>query len=126
MGKCVNCKMVANSLMSSRCQCTGKFEQTIGNMSPEKLTNPNLLNQMTDIRLFVRLYCPLPNKMNLARRCHPFRLPLPRPVFFVHLFVSPWVKHPPGDLDFCLCAHLDLFHQGAFCLTVTKAKVPFA
>jgi len=53
--KCVNCKMVANSLMGSRCQCTGKFEQTIGNMSPEKLTNPNLLNQMTDIRLFVRL-----------------------------------------------------------------------
>ena len=53
--KCVSCRMVANSLMSARCQCTGKFEQTIGNMSPEKLTNPNLLNQMTDIRLFVRL-----------------------------------------------------------------------
>ena len=53
--KCVNCKMVNNSLMSSRCHCTGKFEQTIGNMCPEKLTNPNLLNQMTDIRLFVRL-----------------------------------------------------------------------
>ena len=29
--------------------------QTMGNEMPEKLKNPNLLNQMTDIKLFVQL-----------------------------------------------------------------------
>ena len=53
--KCVNCRMVNNTILGSRCQCTGKFEQTIGNVPPEKLANPNLLNQMTDIRLFIKL-----------------------------------------------------------------------
>jgi hypothetical protein len=37
------------------CQCTGKLNQTAGFELPEKLKNQNLLNQMTDIRLLVRL-----------------------------------------------------------------------
>jgi len=66
---------------------------------------------------FLACHCPLSDKMNFARCCHPFRLPLPGPVLFVHLFVSPWVKDPSGDLHFRLCAHLIffLFHRGGFC-----------
>ena len=53
--KCVKCKMVKNSLVSRYCECTGMFTQTQGNELPEKLKNPNMLNQMTDIRLFIQL-----------------------------------------------------------------------
>ena len=53
--KCIKCKMVKNSLVSKYCDCTGMYVQTIGNQMPEKLKNPNLLNNMTDIRLFLQL-----------------------------------------------------------------------
>lgn len=47
--------MVKNSLVSRYCDCTGMYSQTIGNKVPEKLKNPNLLNNMTDVRLFLQL-----------------------------------------------------------------------
>lgn len=53
--KCLKCKMVKNSLVSRYCDCTGLYTQTIGNQAPEKLRNQNLLNNMTDIRLFLSL-----------------------------------------------------------------------
>jgi hypothetical protein len=53
--KCRGCKMVNNNLVSRHCTCTGIFEQTLGHQAPEKLKNQNLLNSMTDIRLFIRL-----------------------------------------------------------------------
>jgi hypothetical protein len=53
--RCKSCKMVSNQLVSSTCACTGNFEQTLGMIAPDKLKNQNLLNPMTDIRLFVRL-----------------------------------------------------------------------
>ena len=52
---CTACKMVNNRLMNERCDCTSTFKQTIGNTAPEKLKNQNLLNSMTDIKLFTRL-----------------------------------------------------------------------
>lgn len=51
--KCKQCKMVKNSVVSKYCECTGAFLQTIGNLPPEKLRNQNLLNHMTDIKLFM-------------------------------------------------------------------------
>jgi len=42
--KCNKCKMVKNELVSQYCECTGTYEQTIGNVIPEKLKNQNLLN----------------------------------------------------------------------------------
>lgn len=53
--KCQRCKMVNNNIVSDRCACTGLFEQTVGHQPPEHLKNQNLLNSLTDIRLFVRL-----------------------------------------------------------------------
>jgi len=47
--------MVKNALVSRYCDCTGLYTQTQGNQAPEKLRNPNLLNNMTDIRLFLQL-----------------------------------------------------------------------
>jgi hypothetical protein len=47
--------MVKNSLVSKYCDCTGTYIQTVGNQKPEKLKNPNLLNAMTDIKLFIEL-----------------------------------------------------------------------
>jgi hypothetical protein len=62
--RCKQCKMVSNQLISQTCKCTGTFEQTIGFEAPDKLRNQNLLNQMTDIHLFVRL---LRNFANIHR-----------------------------------------------------------
>lgn len=53
--KCKQCSMVKNSVVSRYCECTGAYLQTIGNQQPEKLKNQNLLNQMTDIKLFMQL-----------------------------------------------------------------------
>lgn len=53
--KCQACKMVSNTLVIKRCECTGKLMQTEGYESPEQLMNQNLLNKMTDIRLFLEL-----------------------------------------------------------------------
>ena len=53
--KCKACKMVNNNLVRRHCECTGQLLQTIGYERPEKLYNQNLLNQMTDIRLFLEL-----------------------------------------------------------------------
>lgn len=53
--RCRACKMVSNQLIPQNCTCTGNFEQTLGMVAPDKLKNQNLLNPMTDIRLFVRL-----------------------------------------------------------------------
>lgn len=47
--------MVKNSVVAKHCECTGEFVQTIGHMKPETLKNQNLLNQMTDIGLFMQL-----------------------------------------------------------------------
>ena len=47
--------MVNNSLVNAHCQCTATFEQTLGNQQPEKLRNQSLANNLTDVRLFVRL-----------------------------------------------------------------------
>ena len=47
--------MVSNNIVSKHCACTGLYEQTMGNQAPEKLKNKNLLNSMTDIRLFIKL-----------------------------------------------------------------------
>lgn len=52
---CKQCKMVKNTIVSQNCDCTGVYLQTAGHMEPEKLRNPNLLNQMTDIKLFMQL-----------------------------------------------------------------------
>ena len=52
---CKQCKMVKNTIVSHNCECTGVYLQTAGHMEPEKLRNPNLLNQMTDIKLFMQL-----------------------------------------------------------------------
>jgi DNA polymerase epsilon subunit 1 len=53
--KCKQCHMVKNSIVSKYCDCTGAYLQTIGNQQPDKLRNQNLLNQMTDIKLFMQL-----------------------------------------------------------------------
>jgi hypothetical protein len=53
--KCKQCKMVRNSTVSKYCECTGAYIQTVGNVAPEKLRNSNLLNQMTDIKVFMSL-----------------------------------------------------------------------
>ena len=53
--KCKQCKMVKNSVVGKTCECTGQYLQTIGFEQPEKLRNMNLLNHMTDIRLFMQL-----------------------------------------------------------------------
>ena len=53
--KCIKCKMVKNSIVSRYCECTGHYIQTVGDQKPEKLRNPNLLNNMTDVRLFMQL-----------------------------------------------------------------------
>ena len=53
--KCTQCAMVKNSIVSKYCDCTGAYAQTIGNEQPDKLRNQNLLNQMTDIKLFMQL-----------------------------------------------------------------------
>jgi len=53
--KCKACGMVKNSVVSKHCDCTGEFVQTNGHMKPETLKNQNLLNQMTDINLFMQL-----------------------------------------------------------------------
>merc|ERR1711908_43076 len=37
--KCQNCKMVTNSLVVRRCECTGQLMQTEGYESPEQLMN---------------------------------------------------------------------------------------
>lgn len=42
---CLNCRMVKNSLVSAYCECTGAYKQTQGNVAPEKLKSPNLLNE---------------------------------------------------------------------------------
>lgn len=42
-------------MMNERCECTSTFIQTVGNTAPEKLKNQNLLNAMTDIRIFTKL-----------------------------------------------------------------------
>jgi len=47
--------MVSNSIVKRYCECTGKLTQTAGFEMPEKLKNQNLLNQMTDIRLVIKL-----------------------------------------------------------------------
>lgn len=47
--------MVKNSLVSRYCECTGMYAQTLGNQLPERLKNPNLLNSMTDVSLFLQL-----------------------------------------------------------------------
>ena len=47
--------MVKNTLVSRYCECTGLYTQTVGNQPPEKLKNSNLLNNMTDIKLFIQL-----------------------------------------------------------------------
>jgi hypothetical protein len=47
--------MVKNTLVSRYCECTGLYDQTLGNQKPEKLRNQNLLNNMTDISLFIQL-----------------------------------------------------------------------
>jgi len=52
---CKQCKMVRNSIVSKYCECTGAFLQTSGNQNPEKLRNRNLVNHMTDIKLFMEL-----------------------------------------------------------------------
>jgi DNA polymerase epsilon subunit 1 len=53
--KCIKCKMVKNSLVSPYCECTGLYSQTIGYEQPEKLRNQNLLNSVSDIKLFLQL-----------------------------------------------------------------------
>ena len=53
--KCRQCHMINNQNVRRSCSCTGRFMQTVGFELPEKLKNQNLLNQMTDIRLVVRL-----------------------------------------------------------------------
>ena len=52
---CKQCRMVKNSVVSKYCECTGAYLQTVGNTLPEKLKNPNLLNNMTDVKLFMQL-----------------------------------------------------------------------
>eukprot|EP00347_Sterkiella_histriomuscorum_P016015 403354822 len=53
--KCIKCLMVKNTIVSRYCQCTGQFKATVGYEKPEKLKNSNLLNNITDIKLFVQL-----------------------------------------------------------------------
>ena len=47
--------MVKNGICNEYCECTGSYIQTKGNVSPDNLKSPNLLNEMTDIRLFMSL-----------------------------------------------------------------------
>jgi hypothetical protein len=47
--------MVRNSVVAKYCECTGAYIQTIGDKAPEKLRNQNMLNSMTDIKLFMQL-----------------------------------------------------------------------
>ena len=52
---CTKCKMVKNTLTATNCDCTGSFVQTRGNLAPEKLKSPNLLNEMSCLKTFVHL-----------------------------------------------------------------------
>jgi DNA polymerase epsilon subunit 1 len=52
---CKKCKMVKNNLCAQYCDCTGEYEQTQGQKEPGQLPTPNLLNEMSDIRLFMAL-----------------------------------------------------------------------
>lgn len=58
--------MVKNSIVSKYCECTGAYVQTIGNQQPEKLRNQNLLNQMTDVKLFMQLMRNFANYHNFT------------------------------------------------------------
>lgn len=52
---CKKCKMVKNNLSAQYCDCTGEYEQTQGMKDPGQMQTPNLLNEMSDIRLFMAL-----------------------------------------------------------------------
>ena len=64
--KCKQCKMVRNSCVAKYCECTGAYLQTIGHIEPEKLKNQNLLNQMTDIKIFMSLLRNFANYHQMA------------------------------------------------------------